>query len=403
MGTMEEISESVNYREEFRDRYEDDIFDREIVVGTRHIVAHGGIYRDITKHPLFLRLAWINQLGMHGFIGSSIDSEYIVDTSSNQKRYGHSLDTGIRMEVAARVNSFDEEAVKLGIASGLLHDAYMAPMSEQGKRANRKALDEEKNIELILRDKELIKTLSRHNVKPDDVILAVRGQYPAIGKMLNSPELDIDKVSYTLIDTCKINPNTVKPEERHLFEWYRWDPLVQNIHETIFINHNNDVVFLVPGSVKKLLHLRSWMYSNVYFSPTNRAREAFLERELERLWNEGKLSLEKMLKMNDNEFERCIKRYIEKKTHMEIFSMFPDAFHELARIKDGSLEDVQKEYGNRLLVKKQPKFSPATETLVSGRERRSVPFREVFPEDAKKIEDIADSCEYIGVYSMDLR
>jgi len=52
--------------------------------------------------------------------------------------------------------------------------------------------------------------------------------------------------------------------------------------------------------------------------------------------------------------------------------------------------------------KKQKKFKPGTGTLVSDDHGRSVPFREFFPEDAKKIEDIADSCEYVGVYKADL-
>jgi len=343
MGTFSEIEENGKYLEGFRDRYEDDTPEREIFVGTRRVIAHGDLYREITNNPLFIRLCCIKQLGLHGLI-SGRGPDYVSDVSAQQNRYRHGLDTAVRMEIALRLNGCDNDMVNLGIASGLLHDIYTPAFSDQGKLANREMFDEEKNIEMILKDKRLKKILQKIGVNPTDVISMVRGEYPTFGKFLNSEELDIDKISYTVVDSENIHPSTVKPEDTHLFEWYRTDPYVRDLHESIYTDNNGKMAFLRAEPVRKLLYLRAWMHKNYYYSPANRAREAFLENELRKLWKKGKLSKKKMLKMNDSDLEHIIRGHVEERMHREFFSLFPDAFCESAKIKYHSVEEILKKY-----------------------------------------------------------
>lgn len=376
-----------------------------IPVGTRRYMVLGDLYRDLLTHPSMIRLGEVKELGiMHGerrYLDSETgktrkSSESLV--SAHQRRVAHCLDLAVRNEIATRINSSKEEHVSLAIASGLLHDLYSAALSDQGRLADWGALDEERNIELILEDHGLVERLWRNGVDPEDVISAVRGEHPVIGSLINSGKrntLDMDRVSYTLTDMRLVGIS--QPESR-LFHDYKMDPYVLDIHE--YVNTGEGLVFYRPEAVRRLLYVRAWLSRDNYKSSSNRAGEAFLENELKRLRREGKLRDKYMHALNDHGFEEYLRGVMDPEVFKRFFSRVPGYFEEIARFYFLGKDDVEGLYTEPFIVKQEHAFSPATDTLVLDERRGEVPFREIFPEDAEKIDAIAGSCKYVGVYMM---
>ena len=397
LGSYDEIERSRKYVESLKDGYADCFPMGGFQIGTRRIVPHGEIYQDLLKIPNVRRLFKVRQLGMIGvFSGTGTDGQ--MDMCSYQNRADHSFDVSIRMEISCGLDGFDEDEINLAIASGALHDIYTPAFSEHGKFVDPEKLDEEKNIRLILSNQDIMAYLKKFGINPHDVIYAVKGSYPVIGAMLNSSGLDVDQIAYTIMDSDHVHYLTACPDQTDLFIGYRLDPAVRDLHESIS-NDGKKVFFMEPHAVRKMLYLQAWLYKNHYLSGSNRAREVCLQNELKK-HRAGKVTAEQVMKMEDWQFEDFLKE-INDKLYSRFQSVDSDSFQEIARIRDASEEEVRKEYGGKFLVKKQGRFNPGTSTLLK-KHRDVVPFFAEFPQDAQTLEDIADSCEYIGVYRADL-
>lgn len=404
VGSPEEIRMHLSYVFDFIEGYDTG---PPVTVGSRQFLIKGPLYTELMDNPTVRRLGNIKQLG--DIRGTWREGGYVPDdpeitrdvyfAGATHTRYLHSLDTAIRMEIATRYNHpYDDTLINLAIASGILHDLYTPPLSEHGAMANREALDEEKNIELIMKDDAILGILNRHGIDPVGVIKAVRGGHPELGRLLNSPGLDLDKVSYTLIDAAHLGP---RPSDMSMFGFYMSDVHTSDIHFFVDIC-DGEPVYLVPEAVRKILYIRSWMCRDVYKSSANRLREAFLRSELERSWGEGILSIENMLSMNDHEFERFLGSVLDPEIHRNIFQQtFPENLEEVGRFYGESEDDVRKRFGDDVMVIRGKAFNPATGTLVRNyweSEKENRAFREMFPRDAEAMESMAASTEYVGVY-----
>jgi len=335
------------------------------------------IYNDLKSIPSVGRLYNIKQLGMATF-GPVF---YTTHT-----RYSHSIIMAIMTELILTDKNFLHDEINLGIISAMLHDIAMPPFSEQGKLANREELNEERNIDMVLGRPEFDELFKKYSIDRIDVLNCIRGAYPKIGKLINSDGIDIDKISYIAWDFSKTIDN--------IYDKYQLiDPKLFDIYEDIEFSNDN-IYFTNPERVKLFLDLRAGMWKEIYFS--SRPREAFLKRELQKLWNEGIIKKEKILNMSDDNFSEFLESHL--KNYDELVSVYPP-YEEVAKFYNSSINAVKKEFGNNFIIEEWDTFNPATSTkiLFDGKIKE---FSEVYPEVTKKIKDAAESCKYIGVYKI---
>jgi len=306
-------------------------------IGNVRLLVHGGIYLDLFTIPQFYRLSGIKQLG-------TLNGHYMF-AGAEHTRHQHSIDTAIRVESAvSRLYPNNIELINLAIASGMLHDIFTPPFSEHGKFGNRKGLDEEYNINRVFNYPEILEVLEKYSIDPNELISVIRGEHPKLGKLLNSDQLDIDKISYTNMDGRFVVPHYTEPEK---FEVYASNPM-QFIQESVALTEDGDIAFTDAYAVRDILIRRAELFTGVYSSELNRAREAFLEPELERLWENHDLTVDKILEMNDIELKNFLRDRIDPIIFYELFEIFSDKFEEYNRIENDDLA-LCRIYGSQIL------------------------------------------------------
>lgn len=371
-----------------------------------------GIHGDFYRSPTMNRLSRIKQLGI-------ISTDIFFNC--NQTREVHSDIVAMLAEIVMDSYDFTEDEINLAIASGLLHDAAMPPMSDQGKLANRAELDEEDNIIYIVERPDVKKILDNYGIRPEDVVACVRGEYPTIGRLLNSSEVDLDKISYTALDTFHLFNETVNkayapnnlgidPRQEEKDEVINQiygalaHPDLFDIYQDMEITSDREVLFRDPRRLYNFLKIRALMFKYVYRNPINVAREAFLRRHVEDLWNDGTLNREGMLNMTDGDFETILRQRLPRAVYNAAFSDFPeDHLHPIHRTTTMTEEELKVIFpGDEYVVAPAYRFNPSTSTAVkSNRHPYTMPFSEAFPIETSEIEDIASDLNYINVYRME--
>jgi len=389
VGSCEDMERSYDSTEEIRNRFDDPTI---IEVGGREIVAHGEIYSDFLRSPELYRLIRIKQLGV-------MNNDRLF-TYTDQTRYEHSLSVAIRMEIALRCNSADERTVRLGIVSSLLHDTATPALSDQGKFGDRRGLDEELNIEVIVKRPSIARFLSKYAVRSKDVVACVRGKYPIIGPLLNSSGLDVDKISYLMKDSGLISGDNDDGVRMGL---YREHPEVKDIYMRIMAKDDR-LVFREPYAVLWMLQMNAWMFRDVYQNPAQRGREAFMEREMRRLWDDGVLRKEPLLEMRDGDLVDLVRQSVDDPLGHALFDKFT-LFEEVECVHDGEAEEsVRSRYADEFVVRRWPSFNSATRTLVYNHRdpspHREVLIGDVFPDEIAELEEIAKKHAYVGVYRL---
>ncbi|MBU0898694.1 MAG: HD domain-containing protein [Nanoarchaeota archaeon] len=395
------------------------------IIGDKNFLVVGELYLDLLYTKLMSRLIGVEQLG--------IVKGYKMFTGANQNRYYHSVDTGIRMECAARKCSSYDEDVDICIAAGLLHDAYVPPFSDIGNFGRKNGIDEEIEITRIKDDEEVMSVLEKHKIDPDAVIDTIRGEHKYLGQLLNSKNgLDVDGISYTLIDSFFAVPIYMRSVEE--FRRFVSNPQLHYIHEEIIIDDNGEIKFTDAYNLRDFLTLRSHMWAGVYKSSPHRARCVFFEKMMSEFWGKNDISDDEFLQMSDFDFKKLLDKKINSKYDKgileNIFScLMTDRFEEIDRIYDSeqlheSIEKAKKTYGDAVVVRKQKGFKAATQTLVKIPEGLEssvhedwkglemmiedgddivtfdeyVPFERVFPDASKEIEKTSDEKTYTGLY-----
>lgn len=362
------------------------------------MIFHGEIYNDLASTEVS-RLHGIKQLGT-----VSLNVEMVGCT---QTRFYHSLLVAGLADILLTRLGFDQHEIDLAIAAGMLHDAAIPPYSDQGKLASREDLSEEKNIEMLIKGSEAIqKALKKYDISQKDVLACIRGEYPILGPLLNSKGIDLDRISYLAID---INSILVAGEfrETELKSILDSDPHVFEIYNEIRFMDSKPV-FENALRAKRFLLLRALMYENCYYNTFNRSKEAFLEKELKILWNKGILNKQKMTTLADNHFLDIMKNNMNSEIYHDIFwTMTRSRFIETCRYYGKSkkqVEAVLKSMGRNLdeiAVKEQRGFDPGTDVSVIDSldpKKRIYTFRDLYPDAAKRIEDISRKMAYTGVY-----
>jgi len=356
--------------------------------------AHGQIYRAFLHTPEVERLRSVSQLGtlqtvpgMHGL---------------SHPRIAHTLDAAVMMELVLTREGFSDRSVAHGIVSMLLHDAAMPPYSDQGKLACREELEEEDNIGPLLdRSKPLRQLFAAFNLDREEVIAAIQGKHTVLGPLCNSRGLDLDKIAYLSEDLFY---KGARGEFAVLKRTVASDPrpfdIIDNLHHTegtwVFTNHEQ---------VYKLLYIRAYLTKHLYHPPLHNAKEAFLERDLPKLWQAGLLDLDAMLTLTDEGFASTVARHLGQEQAQKYFSNSVIWFTEHERhepLPGESLEDLyarlQSTHTGKedMVVRMIRPFGSGTTTRIlhEGRMRR---YNEVYPEKAKIIDDLT-GYGHVGVY-----
>jgi len=355
--------------------------------GNNYIV-HGEIYLDFMGTREFGRLLWVKQLGTVSYAA--------FFTSLNHNRFEHSLLTSVINELVLVNGNFDENLINLGIAAGHFHDAAMPPFSDQGRLAAKGILDEEVLVtEVLENSKELRAILNKHDVSEKELVETIQGKGP-LRDIINSRGIDTDKIAYVARDFEWARSYLPDSYRRKL---YSACPDLFNIFMDIFLDEEG-MVFRDPEKVVTFLQVRAMLFKEIYMNPYNRAREAFLERELAKLWGE-KLDTDNMLIMADHDFKEVIDKS-RNRILQDIFRYtISHHFEEHTRDYDcrkGNLEKYKAAYrGKDWAVRHEKAINPGTGTRVLHKGRIKT-IRDVFPERSGWVEKLCSSLEYIGVY-----
>jgi HD superfamily phosphohydrolase len=359
--------------------------------GSLNYMVHGAIYHDFMSNPEFGRLGWVNQLGTvaHAFVYFFL----------HQTRADHSIRTAMINDLVLTRNRFSDHDVRLSIVAGLLHDLATPPFSDQGKLAARSELDEEDLVESVLsQSKRMHALLKKYGLSQAEVVDTIRGK-GIVGRLMNSTGIDTDKIAYVSRDFDLASNMTSKSFIRAI---YTDCPDLFHLFKDIkFVD--DEPVYSDPHKVMRFLQLRALMFSEVYMNPFNRAREAFLERELSKLWgkilkNGDIFNVDFMMTHGDCMFETFLSD--ESKVLDLIFKhTVNNHFLEIRREYDlTKYEALKKEYTTEdFVVRRNHGFNPATSTPVLS-DGIIMPIRDVYPGQCSLVEKVADRLNYVGVY-----
>ncbi len=368
-------------------------------------LIHGKIYADFCRTKEFDRLSRIRQLG--------------TVVPSYHTRFHHSLFTGLLMELVLRKNKFSDHDITLGIAAGLLHDIAISPYPDEFKYACGDMFDEEKDIaEVIGCSADIDSLLRSYGLKQEEVVSCIKGQYPLIGELLNSRNIDTDKVSYTVLDALEFRREQefiVEDDLARVFSEHNKDGRMfedySDLSKTLggctdifqlykTVSFKDTCIYSDnPELVTAFLEIRALMFAHRYLSPANQARKAFLGEEVHTLLDEGQLTKEQLLQMDDMDFEILLRDRLTSEMYSCVVGRsFYRNLVELERHYDKSVEEVKEAAPKGSIVMSNQGFNPALETkvLMKG---EIVTFGEAFPLKAGMIQSIADSCDYVGVYA----
>ena len=378
-------------------------------------VFEGGPYEDLRYDPALIRIQNIKQLG---FLSSI--PQFIGATSN---RYMHSLLTAIVGEYVTHENGLGDYT-DLAIFYGLLHDLATPPFSEQGKLACPEYLDEEDNFELSL-NKNIRRTIQKYGLSVSDVAECIRGTHPVLGKLANSQNgLDIDRISHVIKDFRMTYHDQAPSRELVGFHGERGqeeineyiNPGVFSLYKDISFEQIDGRVWPVFEDSEKLgdfLMVRALMHRDVYFSWLQRARERMLEVELRKLWEYGKLDKQKMLEWTDDNLRLFLRKEMNRWRFNECFNPLSYKLMEEDRVWDRDANQVREdlrasgkvlcdratedEPDEMYIVSEPRSFNTASRSLVKTRDG-AVPFERACPKRAKALEDVRDSCGFVGIY-----
>lgn len=351
-------------------------------------IIRGKIYQDFYRTPESIRLSHIKMLGNLNKIGSNV-----LSFSMTQTRELHSIQTAIILELVLTMNGFGEREINLGIMSGLLHDIATPPLSEQGKGAARKDLNEEDLISKVIAESKGLKQMIRkYGVKPEEVIGAVRGK-GLIGQLVNSRGIDADTIAYTGTDYAKARDFFTDFTSQYNYRGRNLFSIYKDIRFK-----GDEIYFNNPEKVTHFLLLRAMLFDKIYMSESARAKEAFMAREFSRMWGR-EITVEKMLACSDT-FLESIGHNPKNRLCYDFFNPIgQDRFKLIHAQKDMSrFDELSKRYNNHDTVVAVSKgFNPKTATKVRYK-RAIIPVSEAMPEECKIIEDYSERMKYVAVY-----
>ena len=357
----------------------------QIIVPHSHIsyVVHGDIYQDMLSNPKIWRLTRVKSLA-----GTMFNLDY---PSAVQNRLQHSIVAAIMAERTLMHHNASEHDINLAILAFLAHDSATVPLSDCGRLACPRELDEEENVSDYL-DESFDEIFKKYGVTKKEVVEAVKGR-GSVGKLVNSRGVDLDKVAYTGVD---VQYTMHGPDD--VGSILRQDSYIFDIYEDIRFK-DGEVVFSDPERLWLFLMTRAHMFSKVYLCDENRVKGAHLGKILQNMWKNGQLTKENMLNMGDEKLWELLVETDE--ISFTTAAMVWSRYEEIGRYRNRA-EAAEAHRGGDVFIDPFPQFNTATQTL-TVHDGKSVSFMESLPDLVEEVEKIAEESRYVGVYKLNGR
>lgn len=358
-----------------------------------------GIYDEAVKSLPLTRLGEIKTLSFLTFVGPAPESQYFTEFHHN--RLDHSLLVAKVTEYILERNGFPRQTVNLGILAGLLHDVATPAHGDTTKLLDPSNLSEENFWQEAVGEKGL-DFLLQHNVRPPIIDKVIKGQ-GCLGKVLDVA----DRITYVMQDLSALGVES--PQTRldvYLREFnslFLADPKIGNIYQEVVVDGSgNEVVFIDPRRLGIFLQLRAILHKRLYLNPVSQGRDLFVANLLRPLYSVDDSSLltpRKLRQMTDDELMRRLYEYYHPNLpdpgsfSFSLLNFVPS--YQKFTSRDEADQCAQRLSQNKGLViigtKESPGFDPATSYKVRTQEGKFIPFRELDPGTAAKIEEIARS------------
>jgi hypothetical protein len=253
-------------------------------------------YFSELRHPAFLRLTQISQLGYlvpprPEDWDPKMTVSYLVPAFPHN-RYMHSRTTGFLMEaILAKYGLTERERFPI-VLTAFFHDSPMPAGGDSIKRVAPKELDEERNLGYLLRYYGLLAKWKKKygfNIKQAERWI---GSEDVKGHLLDC----VDKFAYVSLDCYHIGYD--RPCKTRSFGIK--NPLVMDVWQDIKINQDfSDCAFIDPDRLFKFLFFRALEHQDLLMNPYSRALDFFLQKVVQPLYEKGIITKEQLLTHSD--------------------------------------------------------------------------------------------------------
>ncbi len=264
-----------------------------------------GLFCQLTRARAFLRLSGISQLGYlvpprPKEIDPQINILYCYPTFLHT-RYLHSIIVAILMELVLARNNFDEKTRAPIVLTAGYHDIAMPAGGDPVKNIDSKELDEEKNFSFVLSQSGLAKEwekLFNFNLKTAQEWVENKGVFGFL--------LDIlDKLSYTMLDCYALG----RERSGRIRDFCLTHPFISDIWQDIkFTEDKTQFGFCSKERLYDFLFLRALEHVDLLFNPESRKLDLLLAKEIKPLYEEGKITKEQLLLMDNSELEHHLSK-----------------------------------------------------------------------------------------------
>lgn len=335
-------------------------------------------------------------------------------------RYDHSFLTAIFTLVVMLTNQLEGKAITnedilKGFISSAIHDSATVAGGDATKKIAPEQLDEEKLIIKILQSPEIKKLFEDNGFTDDDIedIKNIISNYGLIGNLLDVA----DRISYTARDLQMVQPilergDYLTEDSEEILRLSYQEPRIYDLMFDFKIEPEKNLVYCT--NPKRLLHalkIRALMHNFIYLNPYSQIAEAaVVQPALSKMWQSQseQISPDKMIGETDRYFERMLCKILGYK---EYSPNLIQVIRETIRKKDiqvavyPDLKSAEKDVceltkkGRHIIsvVDKTKGFKTATDIMVQTPDGIK-PLKEAYPEEDKKIQEIANRVKSVRVY-----
>lgn len=374
------------------------------------------IYQSFKAFPAW-RLNEVKQLSLLAWVGS--EPERMIFSDFSHTRLEHTLVVAKLTEKILNQNGISQSETDKTVVSSVLHDIATPAGGDPVKSVDPVNLDEEEHWSDVL-ESDGWQFLKDNGLDKDEIGKIIKNE-GYLGQVLDVA----DRIQYVMKDLSQVIGD---PLHRPVLEWgrsyesedniyrelseiIRRTPLLGDIYKDIRISPDKDVYFTDSQRLGEFLKTRALLHKYLYSNPTCQGKDIRLANFVSKFYspNESdndKLTPSKLRRMGDRELYDWISKTlkIENIDSTFLFRLFFGARGDSQYEKFESLEAA---HSRTKEVKENPNmqflglrywkgFNPGTSYNVLNERGEIVKFKDVSPQTAAGIEEVANSTK--GAY-----
>ena len=360
--------------------------------GIGYAVVDDGLIAETTDAFELFRLNQVRQLGfLHDPVVRMTELESIGMLFSHT-RWCHVLDTTAIATLIAVNNGLTGDLLRHLQVAAVSHDALTPAGGDTTKQIDPEAFDEERNFPQIFMRESWPELSRKYNLDERALTEIVQGE-GLLGKVLDLA----DKIAYVSRDAReyygRYDPNGPVGYPDEYFEIKKLvekREFICGIWDTVEIE-NGDIVIADGERFADFLRLRALLFKNLYHHPASRFLEHTIANVITRyLYDEGMLTRDELLLMNDDALERLIGEVVGDNSLLFLGTNFirprVETFED---VKEASCRETELTRSGMftLLENWKGTANPGMNFLVRAGSRAAL-FREIYPEAAREIEEL---------------